>query len=137
MPSQEIYPFLAQRFARQARAYKNIQDIDLFGTVVLVNGGGFSNAGRPRLSLTPQTVYLDLGYPGVDYGDAAISIVYRGKFKSLTDEEQKNLKPRQAMEPIPPQGRPPVLTCASSSDLTRRFLWLWAENGFFRGDSVV
>jgi len=49
MPWQEIEASLAQRWARQVKAGKKIEDLDLFGPVVGVVGGGVSNAGRPRL----------------------------------------------------------------------------------------
>jgi IS5 family transposase len=48
----------------------------------------------------PQTVYVDLGYRGVDQANPDIAIKHRGRFKSLTGEERKNLKRRQAIEPI-------------------------------------
>jgi IS5 family transposase len=43
---------------------------------------------------------VDLGYRGVDKDNPGIDIKHRGKFKSLTQEERKNLKRRQAIEPI-------------------------------------
>lgn len=49
MPWQEIEASLAQRWARQVKAGKKIEDLDLFGPVMGVVGGGVSNAGRPRL----------------------------------------------------------------------------------------
>lgn len=49
MPWQEIEASLAQRWARQVKAGKKIEDLDLFGSVSTVSGGGVSNAGRPRL----------------------------------------------------------------------------------------
>jgi len=49
MPWQEIEACLAQRWARQVKAGKKIEDMDLFGPVSAVAGGGVSNAGRPRL----------------------------------------------------------------------------------------
>jgi hypothetical protein len=49
MPWQEIEASLAQRWARQAKAGKKIEGLDLFGPVSVVAGGGTSNAGRPRL----------------------------------------------------------------------------------------
>ena len=49
MPWQEIEASLAQRWARQVKAGKKIEDLDLFGPVSAVAGGGVSNAGRPRL----------------------------------------------------------------------------------------
>ena len=48
-PWQEIEASLAQRWARQVKAGKKIEDLDLFGPVSAVTGGGISNAGRPRL----------------------------------------------------------------------------------------
>jgi hypothetical protein len=49
MPWQEIEASLAQRWARQVKAGKKIEDLDLFGPVSVVAGGGVSNTGRPRL----------------------------------------------------------------------------------------
>jgi IS5 family transposase len=49
MPWQKIEASLAQRWARQVKADKKIEDLDLFGQVSAVAGGGVSNAGRPRL----------------------------------------------------------------------------------------
>ena len=49
MPWQEIEASLAQRWARQAKAGKKIDGLDLFGPVSAVSGGGTSKAGRPRL----------------------------------------------------------------------------------------
>ena len=50
--------------------------------------------------MQPQTVYVDLGYRGVDQANPGIDIKHRGKFKSLTEQEKKMLKRRQAIEPI-------------------------------------
>ena len=52
-----------------------------------------------RSDVAPQKAYADLGYLGVDKDKTDISIKHRGKFKSLTDEEKKLLKRRQAMGP--------------------------------------
>lgn len=49
MPWQEIEASLAQRWARQVKAGKKIEDLDLFGPFSALSGGGVSNAGRPRL----------------------------------------------------------------------------------------
>ena len=51
-------------------------------------------------SMRPETAYVDLGYRGVDKDNLDIDIKHRGKFKSLTDEEKRSLKRRQAIEPI-------------------------------------
>lgn len=48
----------------------------------------------------PSTVYVDLGYRGVDADNPGIAIKHRGKFKTLTAQERKLLKRRQAVEPI-------------------------------------
>ena len=48
----------------------------------------------------PLTAYVDLGYRGVDADNPGIAIKHRGKFKTLTDQERKLLKRRQAIEPI-------------------------------------
>jgi len=48
----------------------------------------------------PLTAYVDLGYCGVDADNSGIAIKHRGKFKTLTDQERKLLKRRQAIEPI-------------------------------------
>jgi IS5 family transposase len=47
----------------------------------------------------PQTAHVDLGYRGVDQASPVISIKHRGRFKSVTNEERKNLRSRQAIEP--------------------------------------
>jgi IS5 family transposase len=49
---------------------------------------------------TIKNVYVDLGYRGVDQDNPGVSIKYRGKYKSLTEQERKLLKRRQAIEPI-------------------------------------
>jgi len=48
----------------------------------------------------PTTAYVDLGYRGVDADNPDIAIKHRGKFKTLTAQERKLLKRRQAIEPI-------------------------------------
>jgi IS5 family transposase len=48
----------------------------------------------------PTTAYVDLGYRGVDADNPHIAIKHRGKFKTLTVQERKLLKRRQAIEPI-------------------------------------
>lgn len=48
----------------------------------------------------PQTAYVDLGYRGVDEDNPQIDIKHRGKLKSLTGQERRLLKRRQAIEPI-------------------------------------
>jgi hypothetical protein len=53
-----------------------------------------------RKPLPKSVISPDLGYRGVDQANPGIDIKHRGKFKSLTQEERKNLKRRQAIEPI-------------------------------------
>ena len=48
----------------------------------------------------PSTVYVDLGYRGVDADNPGIAIKHRGKFKTLSAQERKLLRRRQAVEPI-------------------------------------
>jgi IS5 family transposase len=48
----------------------------------------------------PQTVYADLGYRGVDADNPQVSIKHRGKFKTLSAKERRQLKRRQSIEPI-------------------------------------
>ena len=49
---------------------------------------------------TVKNVYVDLGYRGVDQDNSGVSIKHRGKYKSLTEQERKLLKRRQAIKPI-------------------------------------
>ena len=48
----------------------------------------------------PTTAFVDLGYRGVDADNPKLRIVHRGKPKRLTPQERKQLKRRQAIEPI-------------------------------------
>lgn len=50
--------------------------------------------------IKPSTAYVDLGYRGVDADNPGVAIKHRGKFKTLTSQEKKLLKRRQAVEPI-------------------------------------
>src|SRR5690606_32726238 len=50
--------------------------------------------------MKPVTAYVDLGYRGVDADNPGIESKHRGKKKSLTPQEWKLLKRRQAIEPI-------------------------------------
>ena len=52
------------------------------------------------VGVSPQTVYTDLGYRGVDGEIPEYSLKHRGKFKRLTDQERQLLKRRQAVEPV-------------------------------------
>ena len=48
----------------------------------------------------PRQVIVDLGYRGVDADNPGVQTIYRGKYKSLTGEETRLLKQRQAIEPV-------------------------------------
>ena len=48
----------------------------------------------------PATAYVDLGYRGVDADNPEVAIKHRGKYKTLTTQERKLLRRRQAIEPI-------------------------------------
>ena len=50
--------------------------------------------------MKPTTAYVDLGYRGVDADLPGVAIKHRGRFKTLTAQERKLLKRRQAIEPI-------------------------------------
>ena len=47
----------------------------------------------------PKQVVVDLGYRGVDKENPGIEIIHRGKYKSLTLQQRRWLKRRQAVEP--------------------------------------
>ena len=48
---------------------------------------------------SPQQVIVDLGYRGVDQDNPTVEIIHRGKYKSLTQQQRRWLKRRQAVEP--------------------------------------
>lgn len=50
--------------------------------------------------IKPTTAYVDLGYRGVDADNPGVAIKHRGKFKTLSAQDRKLLKRRQAIEPI-------------------------------------
>ena len=47
----------------------------------------------------PKQVVVDLGFRGVDADNPGVQIIHRGKFKSLTAQQRRWLKRRQAIEP--------------------------------------
>ena len=47
----------------------------------------------------PKQVVVDLGFRGVDAANPGVEIIHRGRFKSLTNQQRKWLKRRQAVEP--------------------------------------
>lgn len=52
------------------------------------------------LGRTPKQAIVDLGYRGVDADNPGVEIIHRGKYKSLTKQQRKWLKRRQAIEPL-------------------------------------
>jgi len=48
----------------------------------------------------PTTVFVDLGYRGVDADNPDVRIVHRGKAKRISEQDTALLKRRQAIEPI-------------------------------------
>jgi IS5 family transposase len=52
------------------------------------------------LGRAPKQVIVDLGYRGVDDDNPGVQIIHRGKYKSLSAQEKKLLKRRQAIEPL-------------------------------------
>ena len=48
---------------------------------------------------TPKEVIVDLGYRGVDRDNPDVEVIHRGKYKSLTAQQRRWLKRRQAVEP--------------------------------------
>jgi transposase, IS5 family len=51
-------------------------------------------------NVTVKTVYADLGYRGVDESVDNTTLIHRGKINSLDKKQKKNLKRRQAIEPV-------------------------------------
>ncbi len=47
----------------------------------------------------PKQVVVDLGFRGVDAANPGVEVIHRGKLKSLTDQQRRWLKRRQAVEP--------------------------------------
>ena len=48
---------------------------------------------------TPKHVVVDLGFRGVDEDNPGVEIIHRGRFKSLTNQQRRWLRRRQAVEP--------------------------------------
>ncbi len=48
----------------------------------------------------PATAFVDLGYRGVDADNPDVHIVHRGKSKRISEQERRQLRRRQAIEPI-------------------------------------
>ncbi len=52
------------------------------------------------LQRAPKQVVVDLGFRGVDADNPGVQIIHRGKYKTLTSQERRWLKRRQAIEPM-------------------------------------
>ena len=50
--------------------------------------------------IKPDTVYVDLGYRGVDHDNPGVQINHRGKKRQLNEAELRLLKRRQSIEPV-------------------------------------
>lgn len=74
MPWQELEASLAHRFARQVRAGKRIENMDLFGPSVSVVGSGVAAAGRPRL---PTRLMVALLYLKHAFNESDEEVVQR------------------------------------------------------------
>ncbi|MFZ5561873.1 MAG: IS5 family transposase [Pseudomonadota bacterium] len=51
------------------------------------------------IGVKPTTAIVDLGYRGVDHDLAPVTVVHRGKSKTLTNAQRQWLRRRQAIEP--------------------------------------
>jgi len=52
------------------------------------------------LGRSPTQAIVDLGFRGVDADNPGVEIIHRGKYKSLTSQQRRWLKRRQAIEPV-------------------------------------
>ena len=50
--------------------------------------------------IKPETAFVDLGYRGVETDNPGVDIKHRGKAKRLSEPERRQLKRRQAIEPV-------------------------------------
>ncbi len=53
-----------------------------------------------ELNRTPKQVVVDLGYRGVDADNPSVEIIHRGRYKTMTNQQKRWLKRRQAIEPM-------------------------------------
>lgn len=58
------------------------------------------NALTERAGSAVKEAIVDLGYRGVDADNPGVNIVHRGRIKSMSQRQRKQLKRRQAIEPI-------------------------------------
>ncbi|MDR0274870.1 MAG: hypothetical protein LBI48_05955, partial [Burkholderiaceae bacterium] len=73
-----------------------------------------------EIGAKPKQVIVDLGYRGVDAGNPGVEIIHRGKLKSLTNQQRRWLKRRQAVEPA-------IGHCKSDNAMDR--CWLKGQTG--------
>ena len=52
------------------------------------------------LGRSPTQAIVDLGFRGVDADNPGVEIIHRGRYKSLTSQQKRWLKRRQAIEPM-------------------------------------
>ena len=52
------------------------------------------------LGRSPTQAIVDLGFRGVDTDNPGVEIIHRGRYKSLTSQQKRWLKRRQAIEPM-------------------------------------
>jgi IS5 family transposase len=52
------------------------------------------------IGVAPKVAVVDLGYRGVDQEIAPVELIHRGKSKSLSAEQKRWLRRRQAIEPL-------------------------------------
>ena len=52
------------------------------------------------LERSPKQAIVDLGFRGVDVDNPGVEIIHRGKYKTLTSQQKRWLKRRQAIEPM-------------------------------------
>lgn len=53
-----------------------------------------------NIGIRPATVIVDLGFRGVDKEVTPVELIHRGKYKSLTPQQRRWLKRRQAIQPM-------------------------------------
>jgi len=58
------------------------------------------NALSSRAAKPVREAIVDLGYRGVDADNPGVNIVHRGRIKSMSQSQRKQLKRRQAIEPV-------------------------------------
>jgi IS5 family transposase len=52
------------------------------------------------LGRSPTQAIVDLGFRGVDADNPGVQIIHRGRYKTMTNQQRRWLKRRQAIEPL-------------------------------------